>query len=119
MFDQRFERVALRHRHVVTANAVAVSELVDADEIRDGRLQGGGVVMKRAVMRRRCGWADSHKLVVTTIAPTGNGCQAVAHEYGLCQLLAVRLRSNRQPLRQECLGERAMLNLHSCDVREP
>jgi len=35
---ERLERVALRDRHVVTADAVAIAELIDADEVGDRRL---------------------------------------------------------------------------------
>ena len=40
MLDDRLERVALRHRDVVAADAVAVAKLIDADEIGDRLVQG-------------------------------------------------------------------------------
>ena len=45
MLDQRFERMALRHRNVVAANPVAIAELVDTDQIRDRCLEGLGVAI--------------------------------------------------------------------------
>ena len=49
VLDQRLERVALRDRDVVAADAIAVAELVDADQIGDGGLEGGGVAVKSRV----------------------------------------------------------------------
>jgi hypothetical protein len=45
MLDQSLKRVALRHRNVVAANPVAISELVDTDQIRDGCLERLGVAI--------------------------------------------------------------------------
>jgi len=49
MIDQGFQRIALRDRDVVAADAVAITKLVDADKIRDCGLEGGGVSVERGV----------------------------------------------------------------------
>jgi hypothetical protein len=41
--DEGLERVALRHRDVVAADAVPIAELVDAHEIGERGMDGGGV----------------------------------------------------------------------------
>ena len=46
VLDQRLEGIALRHRDVVAADAIAIAELVDTHEICDGGLQGPGVAVE-------------------------------------------------------------------------
>ena len=46
MLDQRLERVALRDRDVVAADAIAVAELVHANEVGDRRLQRLRIAVK-------------------------------------------------------------------------
>ena len=43
VLDERLQRVALRDGDVVAADAIAIPELVDPHELRDRRLEGGGV----------------------------------------------------------------------------
>ena len=57
MLDQRFERVTLRDRNVVTANPVAIAELVDTDQIRHRRLKGLSVAIE--VCRGSLPWCRS------------------------------------------------------------
>jgi hypothetical protein len=47
MFDERFQGVALRHRDVVAADAIAVAKLIDADQIGDGGLELRGISIER------------------------------------------------------------------------
>jgi hypothetical protein len=49
VLDDRLERVALRHRDVVAADAVAVPKLIDADEIGDRLVQGERVAVERCL----------------------------------------------------------------------
>jgi hypothetical protein len=46
VLDQGFQRIALRDRNIVAADAVAISKLVHAHKIRDGRLEGDGVPLE-------------------------------------------------------------------------
>ena len=50
VLDDRLERVALRHRHVVAADAVAVAKLVDADKIGDRLVQAASVAVERRLL---------------------------------------------------------------------
>ena len=47
VLHERLERVALGDRDVVAADAIAVAELVDADQVGDGRVQRGGIAIER------------------------------------------------------------------------
>jgi hypothetical protein len=47
--DDRLERVALRHRYVVAADAVAVPKLIDADKIGNRLVQAAGVAVERGL----------------------------------------------------------------------
>ena len=46
VLDQRLERVALRHRDVVTADLVAVAKLIDPNELRERKLQALGITLE-------------------------------------------------------------------------
>jgi hypothetical protein len=46
VLDQRLQCVALRNRDIVAADAIAIAELVDPDQVGHGRLKGLGVALK-------------------------------------------------------------------------
>lgn len=46
VLDQRFQRVALRHGDVVAADPITIAELVNADQVGDGGLEGLGIALK-------------------------------------------------------------------------
>ena len=50
MLDDRLERVALRDRDVVAADAVAVAKLIDADKIGDRLVQAPSVAVERRLL---------------------------------------------------------------------
>ena len=58
--DKGLERVALRHRNVVAADAVAVTELIHANEIGHGLLQRDRVAIESRARRTACVRSSQH-----------------------------------------------------------
>ena len=90
VLDDRLERVALRHRDVVAADAVAVPKLIDADEIGDRLVQG-----ERRRGRAPSAWSPS-LAVVRDIVVTDNhigcwsACQAPRRSSAACRSTSKR-----------------------------
>jgi hypothetical protein len=76
VLNDRLERVTLRDRDVVAADAVAVPKLIDADKIGDCLVQGEGVPVKRRLLGIHSWYRAGHLLLLTTIVPFFGACQA-------------------------------------------